>query len=1028
LRTGALPPGGPIPQLTLAPQTLNFHFTPGNAAPAPQTVGLTSSPGLLTGLVVGTVLYAPISSGWLTADLAPGSTATPASLVVTVTPPSDLEPGTYVAHVPVGSTVGGVLPQDVVATLTVDSVPKIVLSPGNVSIAVAQGGPNPAPQFVDVDNGGSGVLSGLAVGAVSYGPGATGWLGASLNPAVAPATLTVQATSTGLAIGTYTARVPISSTLAGVAPETLTVSLGVSTLATPPSVVVSPHTIAVSATAGGANPPAQVVAVSNGGGGTLSGLATSGISYLTAPGGWLTVSMTQTTAPANVTVQATTGTLPAGTHTARVPVTSSLPGAKPDTFFVNFTVAAAPVPPAIGLAPNTVTFTANAGGVSPGAVTAQVTNAGGGSLALLSLGSITYGIGASGWLNASLSNTTAPATITLTPTLGALGIGTYTATVPVQSGVVGVVPVNLAVTFQVVGPPVPPSIGYSPTSVSFNAQGGGANPAAKTITITNAGGSTLTGLALGSVAYGSGQPLGWLGAVMAGTTAPTTITLSPTTGTLAPGTYTATVPITSAVANNSPRTVSVSFTVTAPPSMVLAPSTVPFTGTTGQPNPTPATVSITNGGAGTLTGLAASAVSYGAGQPTGWLTRSLSGTSSPATLVLTAATGSLPAGSYSATTTVSTATPGVAAKTVTVTFQVAAPAGGLVILQGNNQSGLVGTTLPAALRAQVLDASSNPKAGTLVNWQVNNGGTLLNVISTSDAQGIVSANWKVGPLAGIHTVTVSSAGLPTQTFQADVLLPTNPNAHPNEPPGFTAFAEHNLSSFPAQTRGLGGLLGAWYAIGSTNLGVVTPDLTAPASPPNVLSVRFPKGLVAGTGPVNFGGWDVAGKTAGQKSKLYFSMWLKCVGTDYENQSVGTKMGFFGGAVATSATAHNSWFFLKGIGTQTIAPNYKVELHQSNPNPINLPQNVSTQQLMACGVWHHWEAILQLNGLGQSDGKFQWWIDGTLVMDRPDLVYIYPGATNRFYDYVFNPTWGGTGGSKTRDDFWRIDHIYMSGVP
>jgi len=991
-------------------------------------VGLTSAPGTLDGLIVGTILYAPITSGWLSADLAGGSTVTPGSLVLTATPPSDLGPGTYVAQVPVASTVAGVQPQNVVATLTVDSVPAIQLSPGTVTIAVAQGGNNPAPQFVHVDNGGSGTLSGLAVGSISYGAGASGWLAASLNQATAPATLTLQTTSTGLAIGTYTARVPITSTVPGVVPDTLTVSLGVSTVAAPPSVRVSPTTVAVGATAGGGNPQAQAVAVSNGGGGTLSNLALSGTSYLTAPGGWLTVTLNQATAPAVVTVQATTGSLPVGTHTARVPVTSTLSGVTPDTFFVNFTITSGSVAPAIGLAPSATTFTANAGGTSPAPTTVQVANGGGGTLSLLSLGAISFGPGATGWLSASLSNTTAPATITLTPTLGALPIGTYTATIPVQSGVVGVSAVNLAVTFQVVGPPVPASIGYAPTTLSFTAQGGGANPAAKTVSVTNAGGSVLSGLGVGPVAYGVGQPTGWLSAVLAQTTAPTTVTLSPTTGTLPPGTYTATVPITSAVANNSPRNITVTFTVTAPPNLVLAPQTVPFTGTTGQPNPTPVTVSITNGGAGNLTGLVAGAVSYGAGQPTGWLSRSLSGTTTPAALVLTAATGTLPAGTYNATVTVSTTTPGVTSKSVAITFQVAAPSGGLVILQGNNQSGLVGTTLPVRLQAQVLDASSNPRVGVPVIWTVNNGGTLLNVVSTSNAQGMVSADWRVGPLAGTHSTTVASAGLPTQTFLADVLLPTNPNAHPNEPPGFVAFAEHNLSSLPSQTRSLGGLLGGWYALQSTNLAVVTPDLTAPGSPPNVLSVRFPRGMVAGVGPVNFGGWDILGKVQGQKSKLYFSMWLKCVGPDYENQAVGTKMGFFGGATATNTAAHNSWFFIKGIGTQTIAPAFKVELHQSNPNPINLPQNVNTQSVMTCNAWHHWEAVLELNTLGQANGKFKWWIDGILVMDRPDLTYIYPGNTTKFYDYVFNPTWGGTGGTKTRDDFMRIDHIYISGVP
>ena len=73
----------------------------------------------------------------------------------------------------------------------------------------------------------------------------------------------------------------------------------------------------------------------------------------------------------------------------------------------------------------------------------------------LTIGAIRYGPGASGWLAASLSSTTAPATVTVTPTLGSLGAGTYTATVPVSSPYVSstydfVAEDTIAVSFTVV--------------------------------------------------------------------------------------------------------------------------------------------------------------------------------------------------------------------------------------------------------------------------------------------------------------------------------------------------------------------------------------------------------------------------------------------------------------------------------------------------------------------------------------------------------------------------------------------------
>jgi len=116
------------------------------------------------------------------------------------------------------------------------------------------------------------------------------------------------------------------------------------------------------------------------------------------------------------------------------------------------------------------------------------------------------------------------------------------------------------------GPP-PPAIGLSSSSVTFTAPLGGANPATQTVSVTNAGGGTLSGLALGTIRYvmdtlrPTPTPTGWLSASLDGSTPPATLTLNVATGTLAPGTYAAYVPVISGVASNSPQSVAVTFTV-----------------------------------------------------------------------------------------------------------------------------------------------------------------------------------------------------------------------------------------------------------------------------------------------------------------------------------------------------------------------------------------------------------------------------------------------------------------------------------
>jgi len=106
-------------------------------------------------------------------------------------------------------------------------------------------------------------------------------------------------------------------------------------------------------------------------------------------------------------------------------------------------------------------------------------------------------------------------------------------------------------------------IALSPTSVNFSSTQG-VNPDPQIVNITNAGIGKISGLAVGTITYGSGQPTGWLTASLSATSAPTTLTLTATSGSLATGTYTAIVPVTSSVANNSPQTVSVTFSPNLP--------------------------------------------------------------------------------------------------------------------------------------------------------------------------------------------------------------------------------------------------------------------------------------------------------------------------------------------------------------------------------------------------------------------------------------------------------------------------------
>lgn len=109
----------------------------------------------------------------------------------------------------------------------------------------------------------------------------------------------------------------------------------------------------------------------------------------------------------------------------------------------------------------------------------------------------------------------------------------------------------------------PPTIKLTPETLTFTAARNGPSPQSQAVSITNAGGGTLNGLAAGNPVYGAGAS-GWLlvQSLFLNPTAPASLNLVPTNTTLAAGTYTATVPITSPVATNSPQNITVVFTIT----------------------------------------------------------------------------------------------------------------------------------------------------------------------------------------------------------------------------------------------------------------------------------------------------------------------------------------------------------------------------------------------------------------------------------------------------------------------------------
>jgi hypothetical protein len=439
------------------------------------------------------------------------------------------------------------------ATVTISLPPQIGLSTTGVTFETSTGSAPPGPQTVGIANNGSGPLTNLAVGLVTYSQGASGWLTASLpKNATAPATLTLQPNTTLLPPGTYSATVPVSAPSATNSPRSVTVTYIVDQASV---LVLSRSSVPITGQANAALPSTQTVNISSSGNGTVGGIATGTITYSTGATGWLAASLTSSSTPATLTLTVTSTALPVGNYSATVPVTSTTTGVPPLNVTVTYTVTSTPVSPAISLASNTATFTTTIGATVPSGQQIIISNSGGGSLS--GLGATISYVSGSGWLSATLGGTTAPATITLQPT-AVLAAGTYQATVAVTATSASNSPQNIAVTYVVTGAPV---ISLGSTSASFLSQQANVDPANQQIPVSNTGSGSLTGLSA-TVSYVAGAT-GWLTATLA-TSAPsspssTPLTLQVTTGTITPGTYQATVTVASTLSGVAQKTVTVTF-------------------------------------------------------------------------------------------------------------------------------------------------------------------------------------------------------------------------------------------------------------------------------------------------------------------------------------------------------------------------------------------------------------------------------------------------------------------------------------
>ena len=405
------------PTLATSPASLSFNYQTGGTVPGAQSVSVTST---------GTAISYNVSTSatWLNATPASGST--PGSVSVSVTPGS-LSAGTYTGSVTLTSSGASNSPKTIPITLTVTSatLPTLTAAPSNLSFAYQTGGATPAAQTVNLTSSG---------GALSYTIASSAtWLTATPASGSTPGSLSVSVNPSGLAAGTYSGTVSVTSAGASNSPLKISATLAITSPTTGASLSITPGTLSFNYQSGSTSTGTQTLSVSSTGTALSFTAAASG-------GAWLTVTPASGTTPGSLKVAVNASGLAAGTYNGAIAITSGTAANSPQQVPVQLVVGSGGTTRLHIWPPRAVTFDYQSGQSDPSPRTIRV---------LSGRTPVAFTASAMGgsWLLVSPSGGTTPGSLSISANPAGLASGTYSATVKIAAqGTTGLsVPVVLRV-------------------------------------------------------------------------------------------------------------------------------------------------------------------------------------------------------------------------------------------------------------------------------------------------------------------------------------------------------------------------------------------------------------------------------------------------------------------------------------------------------------------------------------------------------------------------------------------------------
>ncbi len=602
---------------------INFTMPQGGDT-LPQVLSIASTG---TNFNFSSAVYTGTGGNWLSiSNSGNGCCTTPEAITVSIdaTVASALAPGTYVGEIVFLQYFQDNRAMTVPVSLTVaaPSTKFFDSLPGDLSFYRTTS-ETPAPQAVNIRNGGTGTLTWTATASTADGGK---WLKLSAPSGTAPSTLTVSI---------IPAAMPGGGATTGTFDGQVVLKTGNDVVTIPVSVVVGANVfaqvnpIAFTVPEGG-NALPQVLAVAS----TGANFNFSSAVYTASGGNWLTLSNLGNgccTTPDNLTVGVDASTLSPGIYTGEIVLKQYFQQTMGLTVPVTLTVIASGSAPFFDSLPGQISFSLATGAVAPAAQNLQIRNAGSGTLRWT--GSTTTADGGK-WLTMSALTGTAPSTVRVSINPAALpsggsAAGTFNGQVVLQTaGDQVTIPVSVTVGANVFA---------QVNAINFTMLQGAPNPLPQILDLASTGSNFNFSSAVYTASGGN-----WLSISNPGNgccTTPEAITVNVNASTLPAGTYMGEITFIQYFQQTLGITVPVTLTVEAPQSNFFdtLPGQMSFFLQAGGTAPSQS-LQIRNAGSGTLSWTVQGSTADGGA----WLTVTPGSGNAPSTVTVSVVTKNLP--------------------------------------------------------------------------------------------------------------------------------------------------------------------------------------------------------------------------------------------------------------------------------------------------------------------------------------------------------------------------------------------------